>query len=870
MPGNSGRSSRRSSRRSRLTAARRRLLDRLLDQLLELDEIEREREVQAIAARAPRVHGWLAELLAASTEPTGFLDTMFERVGQAAAHDAHSRHEVRLPQGTRLGPWRIEEAVGSGGMGTVYRAGRADGAFEMDAAVKLIRLQRPALDQQLAIERQLLARLSHRNIARLIDGGTTEDGHAYLVMEWIPGRDLDEYFSDEKPDLKARLDLFRQMASAVSHAHQRGVVHGDLKPANVRVTDDGEVRLLDFGVARLIEAGMDSEQPAGLAMTPAFSAPEQLRGEAVSTLSDVWSLGVLLGWLLSGRVPNGDPSVAELLPAGISGRGDLSAIISKACAEDPDRRYDGISQFLEDVDRFRGRQPVRARPATRTYLLRRFVQRHRLSVAAGTAAFFAIGLAVTGALWQAQVAAGERDRAQAQRDRAEREAGKSREVSDFLVGLFEQADPGTARGEEITARQLLDTGIERADQLDGQPDVQSEMYRVLGRVQMNLGDYSSAEELVRSALEVYESDDGALSPSAAATLVQLGDVHLQMGEPNMAIEIYRRGLDLIEASELEVEALNGLGGAMLNAGGRLAEAIELLERALALGVRIVPETPLVAAVHNNLGGAAFYDGRYDDAIDQFNRAIELLIEHFGTDHPRVMFSQTNLAWLLMEQARFAEAEVMLADLIDAQERMLGADHPHRAANLNTMGSLHWRQGRTSQAIEWWERALDARVAAFGILHPDVAGTQNSLAMAAVRQGDFERAEALYETALATLRDPEIARTIRLPATLSNLADLRNIQGRPDEALRLHHDALDLRLELTGDRHPDIGISQRKIAALYLAAGKAEQARELASSSLDILQENYDGQSHPEIGKAESLIERINAHFAGSSHGQDRD
>jgi len=844
------------------------LLDRLLDQLLELDETERERAVQAIAARAPRVHGWLAELLAASTEPTGFLDTIFQRVGQAAAHDAQSRQEVQLPQGTRLGPWRIEEAVGSGGMGTVYRASRADGAFEMDAAVKLIRLQRAGLDQQLAIERQLLARLSHRNIARLIDGGTTEDGHAYLVMEWIPGRDLDEYVTDEKPDLIARLDLFTQMASAVSHAHQRRVVHGDLKPANVRVTDEGEVRLLDFGVARLIEAGIDSEQPAGLAMTPAFSAPEQLRGEAVSTLSDVWSLGVLLCWLLSGRLPDGGSPVAELLPAGLSGRDDLSAIISKACAEDPDGRYDGISQFLEDVDRFRCRQPVRARPATRNYLLRRFVQRHRLSVAAGTAAFFAIGLALTGALWQAQVAAVERDRAQAQRDRAEREVVKSREVSDFLVGLFEQADPGTARGEEITARQLLDTGIERADQLDGQPDVQSEMYRVLGRVQMNLGDYTSAEELVRSALAIHESDDGVLSSSAVATLAQLGDIHLQMGEPGEAVELYQRGLALIEepASELRVEALHGLGGALLKAGGRLSEAIAVLERALALGERILPETPLVAAVHNNLGAAAFYDGRYDDAIDHFNRAIDLLVVHFGTDHPRVMFSQTNLAWLLMEQARFAEAEGLLSDLIEVQERMLGVDHPHRAANLNTMGSLHWRQGRTSRAIEWWERALDARVAAFGILHPDVAGTQNSLGLAAASQGDLKRAEALYETALATLRDPEIARTIRLPATLSNLADLRNIQGRPDDALRLHHEALDLRLELTGGRHPDIGISQRKIAALYLAAGKAELAREWASSSLDVLQENYDGQSHPEIGKTELLIEQINARIAGSGGG----
>ena len=679
-------------------------------------------------------------------------------------------------------------------------------------------------------------------------------------MEWVEGRDLDVYLREVAPDCVGRLDLFSQVAEAVSHAHRRQVVHGDLKPANIRVTDRGGVRLLDFGVARLIEVESQSDKSSGVAMTPAFSAPEQMRGETISTLSDVWSLGVLLAWLLSGRLPDGKHSVAELLPADLPDGDDLRAIIAMACAEEPEQRYDGIPQFLEDVERCRRREPVRARTPARSYLLHRFVQRHRIPVAAGMLGLFAIGLALSGALWQAQVAGAERDRAQVQQQSAELEARKSREVSNFLVGLFEQADPGEARGEQITARQLLDTGIERAGLLDAQPEVQSEMHRVLGRVEMNLGDYDSAQALAQSALAIYETSAGTLTPEAAATLIQLGDIHLQSGRPSEAIEFYRRGMAMLEAveSELGVEALHGLGGALLNAGDRLEEAIGVLKRALAIGQRIVPETPLVAGIHNNLGGAAFYDGRYDDAIDQFRRAIELLIGHLGTDHPRVLFSQTNLAWLLMEQARFVEAEAMLAALIDAQEKILGAGHPHLAANLNTMGSLHWRQDRTVQAIEWWKRALEARVAAFGAYHPDVAATQNSLARAAVSQGDMERAEALYETALTTLRNPDVARTIRLPATLSNLADLRVVQGRHDEALRLEHEALDLRLELTGSTHPHIGISRRKIARLHLAADETGQAREWAISSMEVLQDAYKVRSHPEITRTESLIERIEA------------
>lgn len=857
---------------SRLTTSRRRVLDRLLDRLLNLDAAARSLELAEIGKRAPRIHLWLTELLAASTQPTHFLDTMFERVGQAATREVRSMHEVLLPAGTRLGSWRVEEPVGSGGMGTVYRAERADGAFSMSAAIKLIRLRREDLDERLKLERELLARLDHRNIARLIDGGTTADGQAYLVMEWVEGRDLDDCLREKAPNRAAILELFAQVADAVSHAHRRRVVHGDLKPANIRVTGEGEVRLLDFGVARLVEAGSESGAPANMAMTPAFSAPEQLRGEAVSTLTDVWSLGVLLAWMLSGRVPDRDRPVADLLPVDLSGRRDLHAIVSMACAEDPDHRYDGIPQFMEDVERFQYRHPLRARKASRSYLLRRFIQRHHLPVAAGSAALLAIGLALAGALWQWQVAGGARDRAQIERDRAELEAGKSREVSNFLVGLFEQADPGTARGEDVTARQLLEAGIERADELDGQPAVQSRMYRVLARVQMNLGDYESARALAQSAMAVHETESGELSPDAAATLVQLGDIHLQKGEPAEAINYYRRGLDKLTSleSELGVEALLGFGGALTNSGDRLEEAIEVLERALAVGRRVVPGTPLVAAIHNNLGGAAYYDGRYGDATVHFDRAIDLLIDHFGTDHPRVFFSQTNLAYLLMEQARYDEAEATLVGLIDAQERMLGAGHPHRAANLNTMGSLHWRQERTEQAIEWWEQALDARVAAFGTNHADVAGTQSSLALAVATQGDVERAESLYEQALVILRDPDAARTIRLPATLANLAELRISQGRHDEALQLHHEALDLLVELTGSRHAHVGISHRKIAALHLAADEAGQARKWASSSLDILRDAYPDRPHPEIDKTASLLERIDTRRADLSSSQEID
>ncbi len=849
------------NRRGRLTPARRRVIDRLVDQWLDADPKVLDSSLEELHHRAPRVAAWVTSLLAASRQPTHYLQTLFERAGNAISDDALPP-ELRLPAGTRLGAWRLVDHVGQGGMGAVYRAERADGAFVMQAAIKLIRLNRPGLNERLESERRLLARLDHRHVARLIDGGASDEGLAYLVMEWVSGEDLDRFVQRVDPDLSVRLDLFEQIAEAVAHAHQRRVVHGDLKPANVRVTESGKARLLDFGVARLVaedDAAVDDPERA---LTPAYCAPEQLEGEAASTLSDVWSLGTLLRWLLDAESGDSAPVAPKgnRLPGDVPRRADLEAIVARARAHQPDDRYEGVVQFLEDIRRYRRCQAVLARDPTRRYVTGRFIQRHRLLVAAGMAAFLAIGLGLAGALWQSHVAGVERDRAQAQRDRAELEAAKSREVSDFLVGLFDQADPGTAQGEQITARQLLETGIEQVGLLEGQPKVQAEMYQVLARVEMNLGDYDSAQRLARSALAVYEADREDLLPETAGVLVQLGDIHVQKGDMGGAIDHYQRAVAMMEEieSRLGVEALNGLGGALVNSGNRLDEGITTLERTFEIVQRIEPESPLAASVANNLGAAAYYDGRYNDAISLFDQSIAWYIKHFGSDHPRVLYSQTNLVWLLTEQARYDEAETMLVELLDTQENVLGEHHPHRLANLHSMGSLFWRQGKSDQAIEWWERSLDARIAVFGAHHADVAGTQNALALALVSQGELQRAESLYETALTTMRDPDVAANIRLPATLSNLADLRIIQGRHDKAMLMHHEVLELRFELFGDDHPHIGISQRKIAELHLMADKPEQAREWARSSLETLTRVFDDQPHPEIDKTEALIKRIDA------------
>ncbi|MFW5816565.1 MAG: serine/threonine-protein kinase, partial [Wenzhouxiangella sp.] len=406
----------------RLTPARRRVLDRAFAELADLPVAERDRRLAARCARSPRVGLWLQRLVAALAEPEQDWQAPLGRVADELAASSAALGNALAP-GTRLGPWSVVGPVGSGGMGMVFKVERADGAFEMTAAAKLIRMRRDSrLEVRLAIERQLLARLDHPNIARILDGGTSNDGQPYLIMEWVPGDDLgvcaDRLNSDQ------RIELFCHIASAVAHAHQRSVVHGDIKPANIRLGEDQRIRLLDFGVARLVLDEADQAHDVIAALTPAFAAPEQLAGQPASTQSDVWALGALLAWLLLGERCSRDcldsaPALAAALCGRVPRRRDLAAIIARCCAADPGRRYPSVSGLLADLRRHRRLLPVAARAQTRRYLLDRFVRRNPAAVALSGLSILLLLVGLAGVTWQAQVAGLERDRAERQRDLAE-------------------------------------------------------------------------------------------------------------------------------------------------------------------------------------------------------------------------------------------------------------------------------------------------------------------------------------------------------------------------------------------------------------------------------------------------------------------
>lgn len=847
------------SRGPRLTPCRRRVIDAVLEELLSLPAADREARMRAIERRCPRAGSLLSRLLEASLTPTRFLKTLMGEI-ERVVEDFGAPEPVSLPPGTRLGPWRIVEPAGQGGMGMVYRARRADDAFDMEVAIKLIRQNRADFNQRLQLERKMLARLDHPNIARLIDGGQTPGGEAYLVMEWVAGADLARTDFEGAMAGDMALTRFLQIADAVAHAHQRQVVHGDIKPANVRLMDDGRIRLLDFGVARLIA---DDEQQIDdrrlHAVTPAFSSPEQMAGEPASTLSDVWSLGALLYWGLTGKRPGKmEPAqVRAQLDPGSRRGGELSAIILKACAWAPEDRYASVPELISDIQRFRQQRPVHAMPWTRRYLVSRFVGRHRLAVAASTIGALVLVGALVGALWQAHVATLERDRAQL-------EVEKTRQVSEFLIDLFDHADPATARGEDVLAIDLLEQGVLRIDALAGAAEVQAELLQVLARVHRSLGRYDDAEVLARRSLALVEAHGDANERAGALNLV--GTILTAAGDAEAANGYHQRALAAIGPADSHdrLVLLSDWGGALSRAGSRENESLPVFDEALELAERIGYEGRQVNKIHQSAGVALFHLGRYREARDRFELAVDGKRARDGDDHPDTLSAMSNLATTYALLAEFESAEALYLDMLETQRRIMGEHHPNVANTLHAIGSMHWRQRDVDAAEHWWRLGLEAKRAAYDERHPEVATSRNALALAARERGELDRAEALYLQALEAFQEAYSEGHIRIPMVLNNLAGVHASRGDLDRAIELTLEAKALQIELVGEIHDHVAHSQRNLAGLNLNNGDPETALDWALKSKATYMAVFDDIEHPGYQATMQLLERINQALAEKS------
>ncbi len=753
-------------------------------------------------------------------------------------------------EGMRVGPYRVVAEAGRGGMGAVYLAERDDDQYRRRVALKLVRR---GLDGDATVvrrfveERQILASLEHPNIARLLDGGMTSDGLPYFAMEYVRGTPIDRYCDERRLSLEARLRLFGSVCDAVQYAHRRLVVHRDLKPSNILVTDEGDVKLLDFGIAKLLATDSDSSNPpvtqVGLRlMTPEYASPEQLRGEAISTASDVYSLGVLLYELLAGRRPHdaaGRPAHESALthadaeitrPSLALGRGvdaaatahargttaerlrrhvagDLDTIVLAALQAQPERRYGSAEQLGADIRRHLTGLPVSARQDAWSYRARKFVRRHRVGVGAATViVLLLIGTTVTTRVQAARVA-NERDRAE--------------QVSDFLVGLFTAADPYSGTSRELTARVLLDSGAARASRdLVTHPETRAKMMATIGQAYYGLGLYDDALRQLVPALAIRRRLLGEDHASVLRSTNFVAMVQLDGGSPAAAEVLYRRVLPARRQlygprHPAVARTLNGLALALL-AQGRPDEAEPLVREALAID-RASGRDPIeLGQSLNDLGRVLAERREYAAAESAFREAHALRRGRLGDGHPEVDNAVSNLAWALAGRGELTEAAQLMDGVVARKRHSMGAGHPDFAADMTRLAEM---------------------------LHA---------------QGDERRAESLYREALAVFRRASSPSHSATSTTLLGLGRLLLDRGDASGAERLLREAWDAQRMAAVGGHAGNAELPRVLAATLVAQGRLGEAEPLLLESLTISRLVHDGDLHTPtvLGDLINLYERM--------------
>ena len=768
-------------------------------------------------------------------------------------------------EGRRVGPYRVVQRIGSGGMGTVYRAVRADAAFDKQVAVKVIKRGMDTDDtlRRFQDERQTLARLDHPNIARLLDGGSTGDGRPFLVMEYVEGRAIDDFCDGERVPIRDRVRLFQTVCEAVQHAHQNLVIHRDLKPDNILVSAEGSPKLLDFGIAKvLVPAPGEAPAPTSLVdrrMTLAYSSPEQVRGEPMTTASDVYSLGVILYELLTGvrpyrrvvatpiayeealrdavplpstRVREGaataegatDAAARQSTPAALARElsGDLDTIVLKAIQPETSRRYASVRQLAEDLERYLTGLPVLARADSVAYRAAKFVRRHRAGVAALIVLGLALAVGLAGTLWQARVAAGERDRAAL-------EARKARVITSFLVDVLGSADP-RARGRDATIGEVLDVAAQRAEQeLAGQPEQLEAMRATIGATQVRRGRAAEALPLLRQALEQRERRLGPSHPEVAEVLQELGDAYAGIGDAQTAEPILRRAVDIRRRtsgpdSAATAAALNSLGS-LLTQEGKLAEAVETQRTALAIRRKVLGnEHPEVVPSLNNLAVPLGTLGRWDEALPLHQEALALVLKVRGPEHPDTAAAMTTLAYAFESVGRYPEALEYYGKALPLRRKVLGADHPEAAWTAYNYAALLQARGEHAKALPLADDVLALRGKTLPENHPLIPAILQVRGLSLAATGRSAEAEA-------SLRESLAVRTRSLPPSHWLIASSRSILGehlvrhtrRFAEAEPLLRDGYEGLRAALGPGDPRTKTALARLVALYDAWGRPSEA-----------------------------------------------
>ena len=783
--------------------------------------LERARGDQAIIEE-------VTALLQADEEAGDFIGSPTVAVSQLIAD------EIEMA-GKQIGPYVIEREVGRGGMGAVYEAVRADEHFEKRVAIKLIKrgFDTDDIVRRFRHERQILAALDHPHITRLLDGGATDDGLPYLVMDFVEGRPLVKYCREEQLSLTERLRLFLHVCSAVTYAHQNLVIHRDIKPSNIIVTADGLPKLLDFGIAKLItpESTETLGRSGAQMMTPEYASPEQVLGLPVSTAADIYSLGVLLYELLTERRPYRvktssaleaikvitdsvpvKPSLvvtqdgrAHGLGSALSSqlRGDLDNIVLMAIRKEPQRRYSSVEQFAADIERHLKGMPVIARIDTLGYRASKFVQRHTAAVAAGTGLVVALASGLAATRRQAKIA-------RRQRDKAEK-------VNQFLQKMLASANPREV-GRDVKVTDVLSMAAESIESdFDGQPEIIADLDNTLGLTYLSLGRFDLAEKHLQRSLETRLATYPRSSIEVAASLNNYGKLLVEKGdlaeaEPfyEEAIHSFRRhrgdnGLELAKVLE-NIAYLAGLQG-------RHDESIERYEDVLRIFQRVLGENhPEVARIMGRLGSVMTVMDKRERAEPLHRRALEILTLVHGSEHPDITSAVFNLVGTIYAK-KPEEAEHLARKSLEVCRKMLGEEHADTAWARYNLAYVLIHGKRYSEAERYLREALAGRGASLPDKHPVVGSLLLLLGRALMAQGELNGARSAFEECLS-LRQSTLPRGHWLLATTSTfLGECLVYSGETERGFTMMSENCNALVQKLGRGHEQTGLALERLAKL---------------------------------------------------------
>ena len=871
-------------------------LKNIFSEALELEDDEREAYIDKSCGEDEKLKEEVLSLLAAY-DTHGAIDNSPEQLMKAS----FLHYKPGKKEGEQIGPYKIIQTTGHGGMASVYLAKRADGQFEQEVALKLLQTGFTSENQnrRFITERQILATLNHENIARLLDGGIIGNGQPWFAMEYVEGRPIDDHCDANQLTINQRLNLFLKVCDAVQFAHRKLIIHRDLKPSNILVTKEGKLKLLDFGIAKALnpeevatEAGPKTRTGL-LPLTPSYASPEQIRGDGVTAASDIYQLGMVLYELLtgcrpyevSGRTPGEmeqiicekqparpGTAVTKLLPELKDNKnaprevsqarqtkpdklrkhlqGDLDTIVLKALRKEPDRRYDSVGQLTADIRNYMSGRPVMAHPDSMGYRVRKFMWRHKSGVAAfALIMLLLIGYAVT-ITWQSE-------RIQAALERAKQETAKAEQVTGFLMDMFKASNPEKSLGDTIPARVLLERGIEQAERLNDQPQIQAQMLDVTGRVYMNLGQFAKAQGLLDTALNIRRTHLDSSHPDISESLHNMGVLFWENGKYKKANRYLRKALT--RKQKIYDKAHESLANTMsvranvLKERRKFKEAEPFYRKALEINRKIHGEKhESVANNLNNLGNFMESKGNYQEAEKLYLKSLELYKNLYGNNHPDVADCLTNLGRIKERLGKLEASVTHHQEALKIRRTLFDNQHPDIARSLYHQGRVLIDLEEYNKAKTFLKRALNIQRAVLDSLHPNKSKTLNLLGVIMRRKENYEAAKHYYKKSLAIKKERLGKDHTDVGITLNNLGLVVIKQKRYDEAFKYLEKSRNILLQNHEKDHPLLVYPLLGIAQIHLDKNRPEEAEPLLRKSLDIKLSAVD-EEHWMVGLIKSRL-----------------